>query len=90
MISGLVSFFDILQALSNDVFKSIKHKVVPTRDVERFSVAYFYCPSAEAVIHSCTKPALYKQFNFREYQQQTEKDVQETGGKIGLSRFLLL
>ncbi|KAF5478833.1 hypothetical protein F2P56_005362 [Juglans regia] len=86
----IVNIGDLFQALSNDVFKSIKHKVVSTRDVERFSVAYFYCPFAEAVIQSCTKPALYKQFSFGEYQQQTQKDVQDTGCKVGLSRFLLL
>ncbi|KAG6689557.1 hypothetical protein I3843_11G179700 [Carya illinoinensis] len=85
----IVNIGDLFQALSNDVFKSIKHKVVSSGDVERFSVAYFYCPSAEAVIQSCTKPALYKQFSFKEYQQQTQKDVQDTGDKVGLSRFLL-
>ncbi|KAE8055304.1 hypothetical protein FH972_012154 [Carpinus fangiana] len=61
--------------------------------VERFSVAYFYCPSNDAVIQSCccTKklPAVYKQFSFREYQQQVRKDVEATGDKVGLSRFLL-
>jgi gibberellin 2-oxidase len=81
------------QALSNDAFKSIKHRVVATQEVERFSAVYFYCPSNDAVIQSCccTKkpPAVYKRFSFREYQQQVRKDVEATGDKVGLSRFLL-
>jgi hypothetical protein len=81
------------QALSNDGFKSIKHRVVSTQEVERFSVAYFYYPSNDAVIQSCccTKrllPAVYKHFSFREYKQQVRKDVEATGDKVGLSRFL--
>ncbi|GMY31407.1 gibberellin 2-beta-dioxygenase 8-like [Fagus crenata] len=78
------------QALSNDVFKSIKHRVVSPQEVERVSAAYFYYPSSDAVIQSCTtKPALYRPFTLSEYRQQIRKDVQDTGDKIGLSRFLL-
>ncbi|KAB1215330.1 Gibberellin 2-beta-dioxygenase 8 [Morella rubra] len=84
----IINIGDLFQALSNGVFKSIKHKVVSTPQ-ERLSVAYFYCPSDEAVIQSCTKPALYKKFSFAEYKRQTQIDVQETGGKVGLPRFLL-
>ncbi|BBH01925.1 gibberellin 2-oxidase 8 [Prunus dulcis] len=76
-------------ALSNGIYKSIKHRVVTSQKVERFSVAYFYCPSYDVVIKSCGKPALYRQFTLREYKQQTQIDVQEIGEKVGLSRFLL-
>lgn len=79
----------MMQALSNDVFKSIKHRVVSPQEVERFSAAYFYCPSNDAVIQSYNKPAMYRPFTLREYRQQIQKDVQDTGDKIGLSRFLL-
>lgn len=79
----------MMQALSNDVFKSIKHRVVSPQEAERFSAAYFYCPSNDAIIQSYTKPAMYRPFTLREYRQQIQKDVQDTGDKIGLSRFLL-
>jgi gibberellin 2-oxidase len=90
MLLILVFEWHMLQALSNDVFKSIKHRVVSPQEVERVSAAYFYYPSSDAVIQSCTtKPALYRPFTLSEYRQQIRKDVQDTGDKIGLSRFLL-
>ncbi|XP_065619605.1 gibberellin 2-beta-dioxygenase 8, partial [Quercus suber] len=85
----IINIGDLFQALSNDVFKSIKHRVVSPQEVERFSAAYFYCPSNDAVIQSYNKPAMYRPFTLREYRQQIQKDVQDTGDKIGLSRFLL-
>ncbi|XP_030928441.1 gibberellin 2-beta-dioxygenase 8-like [Quercus lobata] len=85
----IINIGDLFQALSNDVFKSIKHRVVSPQEVERFSAAYFYCPSNDAVIQSYAKPAMYRPFTLREYRQQIQKDVQDTGDKIGLSRFLL-
>ncbi|KAJ0044844.1 hypothetical protein Pint_04248 [Pistacia integerrima] len=77
------------KALSNGVYRSIEHRVVAHSEVERFSAAYFYCPSHEAVIESFSKPAVYRKFSFKEYRQQVQKDVRATGDKIGLSRFLL-
>ncbi|KAK7335401.1 hypothetical protein VNO80_27220 [Phaseolus coccineus] len=85
----LVNIGDLFQAWSNGVYKSIKHRVVAAEKAERFSMAFFYCPSEEAVIKSPIKPAIYRKFTFTEYKQQTEKDVKQSGGKVGLSRFLL-
>ncbi|KAL5538963.1 hypothetical protein UlMin_045326 [Ulmus minor] len=86
----IINIGDLFQALSNGVYKSIKHRVVGSSEVERFSAAYFYCPSTDAMIESCSQlPALYRQFSFREYQRQNEKDVKDTGDKVGLQRFLL-
>ncbi|XP_031283093.1 gibberellin 2-beta-dioxygenase 8-like [Pistacia vera] len=85
----IINIGDLFQALSNGVYKSIEHRVVAHSEVERFSAAYFYCPSHEAVIESFSKPAVYRKFSFKEYRQQVQKDVRATGDKIGLSRFLL-
>ncbi|EXC05108.1 Gibberellin 2-beta-dioxygenase 8 [Morus notabilis] len=84
----VINIGDLFQALSNGVYKSIRHRVIAT-EVERFSVAYFYCPSNDAIIESCgEEPAVYKQFTFGEYKIQNEKDVEDIGDKIGLQRFL--
>ncbi|KAK7401905.1 hypothetical protein VNO78_13758 [Psophocarpus tetragonolobus] len=85
----VVNIGDLFQALSNGVYKSIKHRVVATEKVERFSTAFFYCPLEDAVIKSHIKPPLYRKFTLKEYRQQTEKDVKQSGDKVGLSRFLL-
>jgi gibberellin 2-oxidase len=79
----------MLQALSNGMYTSVKHRVVAAEKVERFSVAFFYGPSIDAVIESYATPPLYKKFTFGEYQEQTMKDLKEGGEKVGLSRFLL-
>lgn len=78
-----------MQAWSNDVYKSVQHKVVTNGKKERYSVAYFLCPSHESFIGSCKEPSVYKKFTFGEYRNQVQEDVKRTGHKVGLPRFLL-
>lgn len=85
----IINIGDLFQAWSNGLYKSVEHRVVTNPKVERFSMAYFLCPSNESVIESCIKPSLYKEFSFQEYRQQVRDDVQKLGTKIGLPRFLL-
>ncbi|CAJ1956786.1 unnamed protein product [Sphenostylis stenocarpa] len=85
----VVNIGDLFQAVSNGMYRSAKHRVVGAEKVERFSVAYFYNPRKDAVIESHMMPAVYRRFTFGEYREQIEKDVKETGDKVGLPRFLL-
>uniref|UniRef100_A0A5B7AG64 gibberellin 2beta-dioxygenase n=1 Tax=Davidia involucrata TaxID=16924 RepID=A0A5B7AG64_DAVIN len=85
----IINIGDLFQAWSNGTYKSIEHRVVSNREVERFSIAYFSCPSSDTVIQSCVQPSIYKTFSFREYRKQVQEDVKSTGTKIGLPRFLL-
>ncbi|KAF2321262.1 hypothetical protein P3X46_025151 [Hevea brasiliensis] len=85
----IVNIGDIFQAWSNDVYKSVEHKVMANRKMERYSVAYFLCPSYDSLIGSCTEPSMYRNFTFGEYRRQVQEDVKKTGHKIGLPRFLL-
>ncbi|GMY36969.1 gibberellin 2-beta-dioxygenase 8 [Fagus crenata] len=77
------------EAWSNDVYKSVEHRVVTNPLVERFSTAYFLCPSYDTVIQSCRQPSVYRKFSFREFRQQVQEDVKKLGSKIGLPRFLI-
>ncbi|XP_011048298.1 PREDICTED: gibberellin 2-beta-dioxygenase 8-like [Populus euphratica] len=85
----VINIGDLFQVLSNDVYKSIKHRVLAPQQVERFSLAFFYCPTSETVIESSIKPSKYKEFTFREYKTQIQRDLEATGDKVGVSRFLL-
>ncbi|KAL1355453.1 hypothetical protein HN51_007485 [Arachis hypogaea] len=85
----IVNIGDLFQAYSNGLYKSVQHRVVANPTSERFSTAYFFCPSNDTVIDSCRKPSLYRKFNFREYRQQVRDDVRTLGSKIGLPRFLV-
>ncbi|KAK4754399.1 hypothetical protein SAY87_002503 [Trapa incisa] len=85
----IVNIGDLFQAWSNGVYKSVVHRVATNPRVERFSTAYFLCPSDDTVIKSCGEPPVYRDFSFREYLQQVKEDVKNLGDKVGLPRFLL-
>lgn len=79
----------ILQAWSNGVYKSVEHKVVTNAKMERYSIAYFLCPSYDSSIGSFKEPSIYRKFTFREYRDQVQEDVRKHGYKVGLPRFLV-
>ncbi|KAG0474713.1 hypothetical protein HPP92_014399 [Vanilla planifolia] len=81
----IVNIGDLFQAWSNDVYKSVEHKVMTNRMVERYSIAYFLCPSYESTIGSCKEPSHYKKFTFKEFRNQVQEDVKRTGYKARLS-----
>ncbi|XP_027098866.1 gibberellin 2-beta-dioxygenase 8-like [Coffea arabica] len=86
----IVNIGDLFQAWSNDAYKSVEHKVMVKRKVERFSIAYFLCPSYESEIGSCKREpsaSVYKAFTFGQYRHQVREDVKSIGHKVGLSRF---
>ncbi|KAE8707491.1 Gibberellin 2-beta-dioxygenase 8 [Hibiscus syriacus] len=84
----IINIGDLFQAWSNDFYTSVEHCVVTHPTKERFSAAYFLCPSNETVIESCSNPSVYTKFSFREYMQKVQDDVQLYGYKVGLPRFL--
>ncbi|CAK9143910.1 unnamed protein product [Ilex paraguariensis] len=85
----IVNIGDLFQAWSNDVYKSVEHRVIPNGKVERYSIAYFLCPSYDSLIGSCKEPSIYRKFTFGEYRRQIQQDVKMAGHKVGLPRFLL-
>ncbi|KAK1325592.1 Gibberellin 2-beta-dioxygenase 8 [Acorus calamus] len=84
----VVNIGDLFEAWSNGLYKSVEHCVVANPNTERFSIAYFFCPSYDSVIESCTKPPIYRKFSFREFREKVQEDVRKTGTKVGLRRFL--
>ncbi|XP_052181064.1 gibberellin 2-beta-dioxygenase 8-like [Diospyros lotus] len=85
----IVNIGDLFQAWSNGVYRSVEHRVVANKQVERFSTAYFFCPSYDTVIESCIKPSVYRRFSFREFRQQVQEDVKRFGHKKGLPWFVI-
>jgi gibberellin 2-oxidase len=78
-----------LKAWSNNRYKSVEHKVVTNATTERYSVAYFLCPSYDSPIGACEEPSPYRTFTFGEYRRRVQEDVKKTGKKIGLPNFLM-
>ncbi|XP_076882846.1 gibberellin 2-beta-dioxygenase 8-like [Bidens hawaiensis] len=85
----IINIGDLFQAWSNDVYKSVEHRVVANRETERFSTAFFFCPSYDTMIQSCVENSIYRRFSFKEFRQQVQDDVKRLGYKIGLPRFIL-
>ncbi|KAM0945238.1 putative gibberellin 2-beta-dioxygenase [Dioscorea sansibarensis] len=85
----IVNIGDLFQAWSNDIYKSVEHKVMANGKMERYSMAFFLCPSYDSTIGSCKQPSLYNNFTFGDFRKQVQQDVLRTGRKIGLSRFLI-
>ncbi|KAL7142775.1 hypothetical protein ABFS83_08G146600 [Erythranthe nasuta] len=85
----IINIGDLFQAWSNNVYKSVEHRVVANPLNERFSAAYFFCPSYDTVIESGIEPCVYRSFSFGEYRKQVQEDVKLFGHKIGLPRFLV-
>ncbi|XP_058092570.1 gibberellin 2-beta-dioxygenase 8 isoform X2 [Magnolia sinica] len=85
----IVNIGDLFQAWSNGAYKSVEHRVMTNTQAERYSIAYFMCPSYDTVIESCIQPSMYRKFSFREYRQQVQDDVRTIGSKVGLPRFLI-
>ncbi|CAN1222311.1 Gibberellin 2-beta-dioxygenase 8 [Linum grandiflorum] len=85
----IINIGDLFQAWSNDVYKSVEHRVMTNSSVERFSTAYFFCPSYDTEINSGydRKSSVYRKFSFREYREKVQEDVQKLGYKVGLPRF---
>ncbi|KAK9681622.1 hypothetical protein RND81_10G015800 [Saponaria officinalis] len=85
----IVNIGDLFQAWSNGVYRSVEHRVVANKEVERLSIAFFLNPTYDAIIESSKKPQIYKKLTLGEYKHQIQQDTLTTGGKVGLSRFLL-
>ncbi|KAG8071528.1 hypothetical protein GUJ93_ZPchr0006g43099 [Zizania palustris] len=85
----IVNIGDLFQAWSNNRYKSVEHKVMTNATTERYSVAFFLCPSYDSPIGTCREPSPYRAFTFGEYRRRVQEDVKKTGKKIGLRNFLV-
>ncbi|CAA0835937.1 Gibberellin 2-beta-dioxygenase 8 [Striga hermonthica] len=66
----VINIGDLFQAWSNGFYKSVEHRVVVNPVNERFSTAYFFCPSHDTIIQSEVEPSIYRGFSFGEFMKQ--------------------
>ncbi|GMI92223.1 Gibberellin 2-oxidase 9 [Hibiscus trionum] len=86
-VSGtlLVHIGDMMQAISDDQYMSVKHRVRMNKQEERVSICYFVFPAQGSVIRS----SKYKPFTYTDFQEQVQNDTKTLGYKVGLDRFKL-
>ncbi|XP_010264145.1 PREDICTED: gibberellin 2-beta-dioxygenase 8-like [Nelumbo nucifera] len=81
----VVNMGDMMQAISNDEYKSVLHRVLALKREERFSICYFVYPPGDLMIQSTN----YRPFTYNMYMDQVREDRETIGGKVGLPRFML-
>ncbi|XP_060175665.1 gibberellin 2-beta-dioxygenase 8 [Lycium barbarum] len=79
----IVNIGDMLQAMSDDSFMSVKHRVKVNKHEERISIGYFVFPAEDAIIQS-TK---YKPFTYADFRAQVQHDLKTVGLKTGLQKY---
>ncbi|XP_027337687.1 gibberellin 2-beta-dioxygenase 8-like [Abrus precatorius] len=79
----IVNLGDMMQAISDDRYKSVTHRVKINKHRERISICYFVFPGEELVIES----SKYKPFTYNEFRAQVQQDIKAIGHKVGLARF---
>ncbi|KAF8018807.1 hypothetical protein BT93_H3643 [Corymbia citriodora subsp. variegata] len=79
----IVNVGDMLQAMSDDEYISVKHRVKVRKPQDRTSVCYFVFPGQDSVIRSLK----YRPFTYSDFQAQVQQDVKTLGFKVGLRRF---
>ncbi|KAL2502143.1 2-oxoglutarate (2OG) and Fe(II)-dependent oxygenase superfamily protein [Forsythia ovata] len=79
----IVNVGDMAQAMSDDKYLSVKHRVKVNKEKERISIGYFVFPADDAVIE-CSK---YKPFTYADFRTEVQKDLKTLGFKIGLPKF---
>uniref|UniRef100_A0A0C9QTT9 TSA: Wollemia nobilis Ref_Wollemi_Transcript_10132_1380 transcribed RNA sequence n=1 Tax=Wollemia nobilis TaxID=56998 RepID=A0A0C9QTT9_9CONI len=70
----IVNIGDQIQVMSNSIYKSVEHRVIVNPNKERVSLAYFYNPKSDLLIHPAPElitpetPSLYPSMTFDDYR----------------------
>ncbi|KAG6523964.1 hypothetical protein ZIOFF_013852 [Zingiber officinale] len=79
----VINLGDLMQAISNDEYMSIEHRVSVNESKARVSLCYFGFPTDSCSISS----AKYRKFTYKEFKMQMQEDIKAFGSKVGLKRF---
>ncbi|XP_073157824.1 gibberellin 2-beta-dioxygenase 6-like [Henckelia pumila] len=79
----VVNVGDLMQAMSNDKYMSVKHRVKVNKERDRISIGYFVFSTEDALIESSN----YRPFTYADFQADRELDFKTVGAKIGLPRY---
>ncbi|KAL5223491.1 hypothetical protein ABZP36_010130 [Zizania latifolia] len=63
----IVNLGDQIEVMSNGIYKSICHHVVPNKNGSRLSIATFYNPGPDAIVFPATKLTYPSQYRFKDY-----------------------
>ena len=85
---------DMMQVWSNDIFRAATHRVVAMEKRDRYSIPFFFNPSAGAEIVpqlSCVtkeRPARYRTVHWSEFRgKRTDGDYADYGAEVQISQY---
>lgn len=85
---------DMMQVWSNDHYKAAIHRVLAMDTIERFSIPFFFNPSAQTTVEplpsivSAESPARYRQINWSDFRsKRSEGDYANYGGEVQISQY---
>ncbi|XVE79377.1 hypothetical protein DITRI_Ditri14bG0053700 [Diplodiscus trichospermus] len=81
----IVNLGDMMQAISNDEYLSVKHRVRVNNQKDRISINYFVFPDLDCNIQS----SRYKPFTYKDFHAQAQRDIETLGFKAALESFKL-
>nr|GMC79117.1 leucoanthocyanidin dioxygenase-like [Ipomoea batatas] len=70
----IINIGDQIQVMTNDIYKSVEHRVMANSEKERLSMALFYNPGGDVVVKpleevvSNDKPAMYPAMTYYQYR----------------------
>ncbi|XP_055831109.1 gibberellin 2-beta-dioxygenase 8-like [Solanum dulcamara] len=80
----IVNIGDMLQAMSDDRYMSVKHRVKVNKHKERISIGYFVFPAEDTIIRSTE----YNPFSYADFRAQVQHDLKTLGLKTAFYKNL--
>lgn len=84
----------MMQVWSNDRYTAAIHRVRAMDEVDRYSIPFFYNPSAETRVEPLTaavrdgEPARYRPISWAEFRgQRTDGDYADYGPEVQIARY---
>lgn len=87
---------DMMQVWSNDIYKAAIHRVLAMRSAERFSIPFFFNPSADSRVSPLPSviddedPPRYRDIRWSEFRgKRTDGDYADYGAEVQISQYRL-
>jgi isopenicillin N synthase-like dioxygenase len=90
----VINTADMMQVWSNDIYRAAIHRVLAMQDFDRFSIPFFYNPSANARVRplpvtvSASRPCAYRTIHWGEFRgKRTDGDYADYGAEVQIAQY---
>jgi isopenicillin N synthase-like dioxygenase len=93
----VINTADMMQVWSNDIYRAAIHRVLAMQSVDRFSIPFFYNPSASTRVLplpatvSASRPCAYRTIQWGEFRgQRTDGDYADYGTEVQIAQYRIV